>query len=143
MFKDYITTPLENIEDLPSEPPSRCWQLLPKRQRQSQHRVSGRRDEVDAGHDPSPWGAVGLPTGGHRQEGRQRHLPCPAEVRLWRGLPDAGATFYQPTVPLPMAPAPRQPLKMGSMSGRFLLGLVRLFKSSATLQSFINLSFCK
>ena len=28
-FQDYITPPLENIEDLPREPPSRRWQQLP------------------------------------------------------------------------------------------------------------------
>ena len=42
---------------------------------QSQHRAGGWRHKVDAGHYSSSWGAV--PAGGHRQEGRQRHLSCP------------------------------------------------------------------
>ena len=57
------------------------------------------------------------------KDGRQRHLSYPAKVRLWKGLLEAGAEFNQPTAALPMAPAPRQPLKMSNKSVLFLLGL--------------------
>ena len=48
----------------------------------------------EAGYCPTSWGAV--PEGGHRREGRQRHLSSPAEVRLRKGLPE----FNQPMAAL-------------------------------------------